>query len=214
MKITVHTLATDDDNGTSSGAFATEDEMWDSLIEGTGKYGGHSREDADEWLKVKNDPDLTYHDWWEAHRGDLDSYTCDEVQLDIDLCAVPIPESVDDRLAQVAELQLRITQLNRAEVVQKLFVVEGEHPFDPYYPTELFRTRAVAERRAAELTHMFLTAYWSIKFGDEVHLDEPMPEATAVNWLQIVEKYGADQDFMQQDQWGRWWVEIVEKEVQ
>lgn len=96
----------------------------------------------------------------------------------------------------------------------RVFVVEGEHPFDPYYPTDLFLTREGADHRAADLTRSFLEAYWAIKYDDENDkVVSAMPIVTPHNWLEIVETYGNDDDFVQTDQWGRWWVEITEKEV-
>lgn len=115
MKIKVHTLATDTDMGTSSGAFATEEQMWDSLIQGTGSYlSDHTRADADAWLAEQGDPDLTYHDWWEAHRGDLDSYTCDEIAVDVPLCGQPLPATGREQVAEAIECLQRARYLLKA----------------------------------------------------------------------------------------------------
>jgi hypothetical protein len=93
----------------------------------------------------------------------------------------------------------------------KLIVVLGEHPFAPYEPMDLFLDDAGAQYRAADLTRSFLKEYWDIKHGDDGEV--PMPQVTEHNWVEIVDKYGSDEDFVQQDNWGRWWVTIVPKEV-
>ena len=94
----------------------------------------------------------------------------------------------------------------------ELRIVMGEHPFDPYEPMDVFLDEAGAQYRAADLTRSFLKAYWDIKHGDDAPL-LPVPKVTIHNWSEIAEKYGNDEDFIQNDRWGAWWVGIVPKEV-
>jgi hypothetical protein len=96
--------------------------------------------------------------------------------------------------------------------ITKVFAVEGEHPFGDYYPNELFATYAGAIAKAVELTRMLLADYWAIANEDTPLL--AVPEVSTDNWVELVEEYGDDDDFVQEGGWGRWWVEITEKEVQ
>jgi hypothetical protein len=84
IKVRIFSLATDDDGGTSAQAFGSERAMEDALIEGTGgMYSSYTRADFDLWKAANPDGDLS--DWWEEHRGDLDTYSTDEEELDVPL---------------------------------------------------------------------------------------------------------------------------------
>jgi hypothetical protein len=114
MKCTIFTLATDDDNGTSGQAFGSERAMEDALIESTGsRYsGGYTREDFEGWLAENPDGDL--NQWWDEHRGDLDSYTTDEERIDVDLCAQPLPPTGREQVAEAIECLKRARDLLKA----------------------------------------------------------------------------------------------------
>jgi hypothetical protein len=84
-----------------------------------------------------------------------------------------------------------------------VYIVQGEHPHHPYYPLEVYASPTAAAAYCAELTKEFLTDWW------EIHReDEPMPEVTVKNWTEVVEEYGDVEDEIQDDGFGRWWVEM------
>lgn len=107
------------------------------------------------------------------------------------------------------ELITRLQDFELTAEAVTVRVVIGEHPFDPYEPMDVFVSEAGAQRRAADLTRAFLDAYWRIKHTNRTR----QPVVTDNNWSEIAEKYGNDEDFIQSDGWGRWWVSIVPKEV-
>lgn len=86
-----------------------------------------------------------------------------------------------------------------------VFIVEGEHPYDSYYPLEVFASSTSADERAAELTREFLKKVWEIE-----HDDTPPPEVTVENWPQIIEEHSSTGDA---DGFGRWHVGLNEYEV-
>jgi hypothetical protein len=94
--------------------------------------------------------------------------------------------------------------------MSKVWVVQGEHPFQPYYPLEVYGDRDAADRRCAELTAELLRDWWEIRHLDE---DEPMPAVTTENWRELVEQYGCDESFVQDDAWGEWFVGMQDKDV-
>ncbi|WP_037500617.1 hypothetical protein [Sphingomonas jaspsi] len=92
-----------------------------------------------------------------------------------------------------------------------VYIVDGEHPFDPFYPQSVHATLEGATAKAVELTEMFLKAYWAIKNANHPLLVHLKP--TAENWDDLVDRYGDDDDFVQEHDWGRWWVNINEMEL-
>jgi hypothetical protein len=92
--------------------------------------------------------------------------------------------------------------------MSSVFIVEGEHPYDPYRPLEVFASSATADERAAELTREFLEAVWEIEQDDTPLI--PMPEVTVENWPDIIREYSSKGDA---DGFGRWHVELNEFEV-
>lgn len=94
--------------------------------------------------------------------------------------------------------------------MSEIIVVQGEHPYDPYYPLELFASEDSAAARCAELTRDFLQAFWEIEHEDTPLI--PMPEVTIENWSELVDEHG-DTDAVQDDGFGRWWIGMDRHEV-
>ena len=92
----------------------------------------------------------------------------------------------------------------------KVIVVQGEHPHHPFYPLEVFASEAGAVARCVEMTREFLTDWW------EIHRDEDdgePPVVTAENWSEIVEEYGDQDDEVQDDGFGQFYVGMQSHEV-
>lgn len=93
----------------------------------------------------------------------------------------------------------------------KVWIVQGEHPFNNFYPLEVYASEEGAAKRAVDLTFEFLTEYWAIKHDDDG--ETAMPHVTVENWTDIVDEYGSDEEFVQNDSWGEWFVGVREEEV-
>lgn len=77
MKIRVQALASDTDNGTCCHAVLTEEEAISWLV-------GEVGHDMNEYDLFKEDhPDGDVWDFIELHRGDLDTFAWEEVELEI-----------------------------------------------------------------------------------------------------------------------------------
>jgi hypothetical protein len=99
-------------------------------------------------------------------------------------------------------------------MLDRVWIVEAEHPFEPYRPLEVFATEHAAINRAVELTNDALKAFWEVEFDDEP-LVKP-PEVKPTNWRELVDKYGEggpSNNIEQDDGFGSWWVAVTEKEV-
>ena len=75
---------------------------------------------------------------------------------------------------------------------------------------ELFQSLDGALTRAVELTREFLKDWWEIHKDEE---DGEPPVVTTENWSEIVEEYGDEDDAVQDDGFGRFWVDMQEMEV-
>ena len=93
----------------------------------------------------------------------------------------------------------------------RVTIVQGEHPFAPYFPLEVFASEAAAAERCAEITREFLKEYWEIAHDDEPLI--PIPDVTVENWSELVDLYGYDEDFIQDVKWGEWYVGMSNYEV-
>ncbi|MER8983919.1 hypothetical protein [Mesorhizobium sp. M0843] len=78
MKITIQTLATDDQNGTQSFAFATEDQLHRHLYETVIEPNNGDLVTYEDFLE---DP----HGYVDKFSGYLDTYSTDEAVIDIPL---------------------------------------------------------------------------------------------------------------------------------
>ena len=111
MKITVHMMASDDDGGTGCSAWPTETGAEDALLEQIGE----SREEFEHWRNRREDAGQD-DDFWtfvDQHKRDpsMDTYNIDENTVDFDLCAQPLPDSHDARVAEAMECLSRARQL-------------------------------------------------------------------------------------------------------
>lgn len=95
-----------------------------------------------------------------------------------------------------------------SQSMSKVWIVQGEHPYDPYYPLELYASEDAAEKRCAELTADFIKDVWEIEHSDTPLL--PAPEVTLENWEDLVEEHGDDGD---EDGFGRWSVWKHQEEI-
>jgi hypothetical protein len=113
LKIKVYSLATDDDGGTNSAVFINEREMEDAIIAGTGgHYSSYTRADFEEWLTENPDGDL--NQWWDEHRGDLDSYSTDEQELELEL--PPIAEQMRG-VTHAAKVEMALALMDEARAL-------------------------------------------------------------------------------------------------
>lgn len=93
----------------------------------------------------------------------------------------------------------------------KIFIVQAEHPFQPPWRLHAHVTPEKAEERAVELVREILDDFWPI-YEDEG--GRAKPEVTIHNWRSLVENFGDDEHFVQDDSWGRWDVWITELELE
>lgn len=93
-----------------------------------------------------------------------------------------------------------------------IYVVQGEHPHDPFYPLYLHVTTEKANERAAEITRDFVKDFLATHYEDA-----PMPDVTAANWRSVVELYGYDSAIsdanLQDDGFGGWFVALTQQEL-
>jgi hypothetical protein len=112
MKITVHLLAADDSGGTHAEAFATDAESVTALLEAYGL----TDEEFVAWQAETGDNETGLWDFLEARgsKGDLDTYNLDEIDVDFDLCAQPLPATGKEQVAEAIECLQRARKLLKA----------------------------------------------------------------------------------------------------
>jgi hypothetical protein len=94
-------------------------------------------------------------------------------------------------------------------MTDRIFVLEMEHPFDGCPLISLHKTKLGADTRAAELVNLILPELFAI-FEDL----EGFPEiATPANWEELEDRY-SNEDWVQDDNWGRWGGSIFELELE
>lgn len=76
MKLTIYTLATDCDNGTTSQTFATEQERDSALLEWVGS-------NPEQWAASKLADDL--HEYVQSKTGYMDTFSTDEQEIEVDI---------------------------------------------------------------------------------------------------------------------------------
>lgn len=107
VKVTVWTLASDDDNGTQAAVFLTEREAEIAMIEAVweGDANKSNREYAIRLLNSRTEVDLDELAEWkeDAIAGTLNTYSIDSHELEIEIPEVVTTEKVRKALVELLE---------------------------------------------------------------------------------------------------------------